>query len=175
VSFRLGGKFTGRGQPPRRGILVCSFDRALDIKSYDIKTRGENRSLHHSMKDIGDPLAPKARSSPMRLQGARIALRLGLFALSFLVPNMSPAQASIMLWGTVLDSAGRPARKPAAGDKAAGYGRPSRPRHDRYPKPASFQRRRPAARSSADAFREVRGAVHPPCLWPVPGPSCRKG
>jgi Carboxypeptidase regulatory-like domain len=43
----------------------------------------------------------------MRLQGAKIAFRSGFFALSFLVPNLSPAQASIMLSGTVLDPAGR--------------------------------------------------------------------
>jgi hypothetical protein len=43
----------------------------------------------------------------MRLQGAKIAFRLALFALSFLLPNLSPAQASVMLSGTLLDPAGR--------------------------------------------------------------------
>ncbi len=43
----------------------------------------------------------------MRLKGARIAFGLGLLALSLLLPNLSRAQAAVMLSGTVLDSTGK--------------------------------------------------------------------
>jgi len=43
----------------------------------------------------------------MRLKGAKIAFRLGVLALSFLLPNLSCAQAAVLLSGTVLDPAGR--------------------------------------------------------------------
>jgi Carboxypeptidase regulatory-like domain len=58
-------------------------------------------------KEVGQTLAPKEEELQMRLKGAKIAFGLGLLALSFLLPNLSRAQAAVMLSGTVLDSTGR--------------------------------------------------------------------
>ncbi len=44
----------------------------------------------------------------MRLKGAKIGFGLGVLELSFLIPNLSRAQAAVMLSGTLFDPTGRP-------------------------------------------------------------------
>ena len=43
----------------------------------------------------------------MKLKGAKVVLRVGFLVLSFLIPNLSRAQASAMLSGAITDPAGR--------------------------------------------------------------------
>jgi Carboxypeptidase regulatory-like domain len=43
----------------------------------------------------------------MKRKGAKIVFEVGVLALSFLVPNLSPAQVATMLSGTITDTAGR--------------------------------------------------------------------